>query len=77
MVEEFARARGELDEALVRPGRGFARLYVRELTVEEAAAVSRALCGDDEDRMVRAMASRAASGKQSHSLAEIYRACEQ
>jgi hypothetical protein len=55
---------GDLDEALIRPGRCFARVHVRNLTAEEAQALAEELgspgCALDAGRR--------------HSLAEVYRA---
>jgi len=55
---------GDLDEALIRPGRCFARVHVRTLTGAEAQALAEELgspgCALDAGRR--------------HSLAEVYRA---
>jgi ATPase family associated with various cellular activities (AAA) len=55
---------GDLDEALIRPGRCFARIHVRNLTAAEAQALAEEIGG-------RGFA--AEEGRR-HSLAEIYRA---
>jgi hypothetical protein len=56
---------GDLDDALIRPGRCFARVHVRNLTAEEAQALAAEI---DPHRIL-------ASGEaRKRSLAEIYRA---
>jgi len=55
---------GDLDEALVRPGRCFARIHVRNLTAPEARALAEELGSP---------AFAVEEGRR-HSLAEIYRA---
>lgn len=67
---------GNLDDALVRPGRCFARVFVRELTPDEAAALAVVLCQGDAGRVGCALATLSAGGKKTHSLAEVYRAIE-
>jgi len=62
---------GDLDDALTRPGRCFASLFVRALGRAEAEAMLRRLCTDDElcaIAMRRLVSMEAAT----HSLAEIY-----
>jgi len=54
---------GDLDEALIRPGRCFARVHVRNLTAAEARALAEELGSKDF----------AANDGRKHSLAEIYR----
>jgi hypothetical protein len=62
---------GDLDEALVRPGRCFARLFIRKLTGEEALALAMEMAGSDAElaRRVSLMDQKAA-----RSLAEVYQA---
>jgi hypothetical protein len=55
---------GDLDDALVRPGRCFARVHVRNLTAAEACALAEQLGSKDY----------LADENRRHSLAEIYRA---
>ena len=55
---------GDLDEALIRPGRCFARVHVRNLTAAEARALA---------EEIGAPAFAAEDGRR-HSLAEVYRA---
>lgn len=64
------------DDALVRPGRCFARVFVRELTPAEASALLGRLCAGPGEHVDRALALLAATERKSHSLAEIYRAHE-
>lgn len=65
---------GDLDEALIRPGRCFARLYVRELSESEANAFVANVVPDAT--RARAVMARlfGGAGKKSRSLAEIYQA---
>ena len=63
---------GDLDDALVRPGRCFARVHVRELTPAEAAKLLDRLCGNAE-QAADAHAALRSSERKSHSLAEVYR----
>jgi hypothetical protein len=64
---------GDLDEALIRPGRCFARVLVRNLTSAEAQALAAELAGEDASKLARASAALAGdSGKRS--LAEVYAA---
>lgn len=63
---------GDLDDALVRPGRCFARIYARALTGAEARALAHAIAGDDPARFGRAAKAIDAGEGRSHSLAEIY-----
>jgi hypothetical protein len=62
---------GDLDEALIRPGRCFARIYVRNLTVEEAKALAEEIAAGDAEKQTRAALAFAA-GDRKRSLAEIY-----
>lgn len=67
---------GDLDDALVRPGRCFAHVNVRELRLDEAAKLIRRLAGERGLDAEAAIAAIAASGNRSHSLAEIYQAVD-
>jgi hypothetical protein len=58
---------GDLDEALVRPGRCFARLFVRKLTPEEAQALAMEIASGSGKAMKGEQA-------KSYSLAEVYQA---
>jgi transcriptional regulator len=64
---------GDLDDALVRPGRCIARLYIRELTQAESAKLLTTLVANDS---VVASVTRTltAKCKNTYSLAEIYSA---
>ncbi|MBX9401802.1 ATP-binding protein [Lysobacter sp. BMK333-48F3] len=65
---------GDLDDALVRPGRCFAHAQVRELRPVEAAALIQRLAGErgiDPEPVRQALAG---SGRKSYSLAAIYQA---
>lgn len=62
----------DIDEALVRPGRCFAHLEIRELTPSEALRLLERLCDQDITRLRRAVD--ALGVARSHSLARIYAA---
>ena len=62
---------GDLDEALIRPGRCFARIYVRNLSVDEAKALAEEIAAGDAEKQTRAALALAA-GDRKRSLAEIY-----
>lgn len=65
---------GDLDEALIRPGRCFARLNIRALTGAEAQDLAVQLAAGDVEK-VRQVSSALASAKaKGHSLAEVYQA---
>lgn len=68
---------GDLDDALVRPGRCFARLMVRELSRGEASNLLRALSAKDDRRFRRADEALSTAVKRAYSLAEVYRVFEQ
>lgn len=61
---------GDLDEALIRPGRCFARLHVRALTTGEALALGEEIAAGDPEKLGRVAA--AFAGQRSSSLAEVY-----
>jgi SpoVK/Ycf46/Vps4 family AAA+-type ATPase len=63
---------GDLDEALIRPGRCFARLYIRNLSVEEAKALAEEIAAGDAEKQTRAALAFAADADRKRSLAEIY-----
>jgi len=65
---------GDLDDALIRPGRCFARIHVRALTGTEAQALAQEIAAGDAVKLTRA--SRAIAGEDAgkRSLAEIYQA---
>jgi hypothetical protein len=64
---------GDLDEALVRPGRCFARLNVRTLTAQEAHALAQEIASGDAEKLKRA-STLFVDKKNGHSLAEVYQA---
>jgi len=65
---------GDLDDALIRPGRCFARIYVRTLTGAEAQALADEIAAGDGEKLARASVTLTAESGRKHSLAEIYRA---
>lgn len=64
---------GDLDEALIRPGRCFARVHVRALTHAEAQALAEELAAGDAGKLTRATLAFAGESRK-RSLAEVYRA---
>ncbi|MGO4263332.1 ATP-binding protein [Lysobacter sp. TAB13] len=67
---------GDLDDALVRPGRCFARIDVRELLRSEATALIHRLASRRGFDAEIALAALAAAGGKTHSLAQIYQAMD-
>jgi len=65
---------GDLDDALIRPGRCFARIHVRTLTSAEAQALADEIASGDAEKLARAAVTLAAESGRKHSLAEVYRA---
>ena len=65
---------GDLDDALIRPGRCFARIHVRTLTPAEAQALAEELAAGDAEKLTRVSLALAAGDSRKRSLAEIYRA---
>jgi hypothetical protein len=61
---------GDLDDALVRPGRCFSRVVVRNLTAAEARALAEEMTSGDAERLARAALT---LGDSKRSLAEVYR----
>jgi hypothetical protein len=64
----------DIDEALVRPGRCFAHLYLAALQVPEAVQLLDRLCRDTPERREAAMALLNPAGRNSLSVAEVYAA---
>ncbi|MGC1521797.1 MAG: ATP-binding protein [Steroidobacteraceae bacterium] len=64
---------GSIDEALLRPGRCFATIQMRPLTVKESAAVLSRLLPGNPDAVDRAREALMATGRNGSSLAAIYR----
>lgn len=65
---------GDLDDALVRPGRCFARVMVRELSLSEAAVVVSAMTPGDRELAAAVLRVLQDKNERSYSLAEIYQA---
>lgn len=63
---------GDLDEALIRPGRCFARVHVRALTPTEALELAADIASEDSEKLARATAALAENRKRP--LAEVYAA---
>ena len=66
---------GDLDDALLRPGRCFAALHIRSLTSAEAARLISKLCHGDPARERAALQAALPAGTKSCSVASVYRAC--
>lgn len=64
---------GDLDDALIRPGRCFARPNLRELVPAEAASLLHKLCAGDSAATARSTVALAACDRKTLSLAEIYK----
>jgi hypothetical protein len=65
---------GDIDEALLRPGRCFASVHMRMLLRDEATRLVAALCGNDAQRTSAAIETVFANGARSASLASVFRA---
>jgi len=65
---------GDLDEALIRPGRCFARLNIRSLTAEEAGRLAVRVAAGDPEKLQRAEMAIAQPTQRSYSLASVYQA---
>lgn len=68
---------GDLDDALIRPGRCFARLMVRQLSKVEAVKLLIRLCKEDTQMVALISDSLSASDGASYSVADIYRLHEE
>jgi hypothetical protein len=66
---------GDLDDALLRPGRCFAALHARALTPPEAERLIARLCEGDEAREKLAISTALPEGSRNCSVASVYRAC--
>ncbi len=64
---------GDLDEALIRPGRCFACLNVRSLTAGEASALAMKVAAGDPEKLRKAQ-SFGEPGQRSYSVASVYKA---
>jgi hypothetical protein len=67
---------GDLDDALVRPGRCFAHIHVRTLTGAEAQALAQEIAAGDAERLGRAALAFAGQEARKRSLAEVYQAAQ-
>jgi len=65
---------GDIDEALVRPGRCFAHVVLRSLQWAEAKRLLARLCGEDSARLDRAQYRMERIGARSWSVAKVYEA---
>lgn len=66
---------GDLDDALVRPGRCYARVYLRELDHAEGELLLARLCaGEEPAKTARAAEALRRTGTSRYSLAQIYQA---
>jgi ATP-dependent 26S proteasome regulatory subunit len=65
---------GDLDDALIRPGRCFARIHARPLTPTEARELMEDIAAGDAQKLQLASHAFAGQKSESHSLAEIYQA---
>jgi ATP-dependent 26S proteasome regulatory subunit len=65
---------GDLDDALNRPGRCFARLHVRALTASAAQALAAEIAAGDAEKMTRANVVLTADTAGKRSLAQVYAA---
>ena len=63
---------GDLDEALIRPGRCFGRLNVRALTADEASRVAVKAAAGDPVKLEKAKVAFADAGQRSYSLAKVF-----
>ena len=64
----------DIDDALVRPGRCFAHLYLEELQVSDAMQLLARLCHDTAERYAAALAHLNVSARKSLSVADVYAA---
>jgi hypothetical protein len=67
---------GDIDEALIRPGRCFASAHIRPLTREEAERLVRRILPEDSERVRMALERAFPEGTRTASVASVYRACE-
>lgn len=65
---------GDLDDALIRPGRCFAHVHTRNLSATEARELMREIAGGDAGKRTRAARALAIAGDQQTSLAQVYQA---
>jgi hypothetical protein len=65
---------GDLDDALIRPGRCFARIHVRNLSIAESQALVAEMAAGDVEKVSRTNQALASGDGRHRSLAEIYQA---
>jgi hypothetical protein len=65
---------GDLDDALIRPGRCFARIHTRTLTPPEAQALAAEIAAGNAQNEMRGSLAPAADRDRKRSLAEVYAA---
>lgn len=65
---------GDIDEALLRPGRCFTSIQMRTLLRDEATRLVAKLCGDDAQRVATVLDKVLPNGARSTSLANVFRA---
>jgi hypothetical protein len=65
---------GDIDDALLRPGRCFATVRTRGLTPAEATRLIERLVGSDDERRTELLRSALPEGARSFTLADLYRA---
>lgn len=65
---------GDLDDALIRPGRCFARILARTLSSSEAQQIIETLCAGTVTTVTQAMTALAGENRNTFSLAEVYKA---
>jgi hypothetical protein len=65
---------GDIDEALLRPGRCFTSVHMRALLRDEASRLIATLCGEDASRAAAALDSACPNGARTTSLANVFRA---
>ncbi|MGR8935885.1 MAG: hypothetical protein ACU837_16110, partial [Gammaproteobacteria bacterium] len=63
----------DLDDALIRPGRCFARVSIRELSQDEACRLMTALCGEQSILLAPALEALGRLEKKHFALADVYK----
>lgn len=64
---------GDLDDALIRPGRCFARIHARALSANEAANLLQDLCVGTIETVNHLLESLRSTGQSTYTLADIYK----
>jgi ATPase family protein associated with various cellular activities (AAA) len=65
---------GDIDEALLRPGRCFTSIHMRTLLRDEVTRLVAKLCGDDAQRVSTVVEKALPNGARSAALANVFRA---